>query len=96
MTSDGLRLLQDLRRSLLEPPPSSGHAWSPRPGPTINPKPSVPSPNLIMKPGTTPADLHRNPDATPYSHHDSWRGVNWHRPNGVKQIILGVRPNGRS
>jgi len=35
---DGLRLLQDLRRSLLQPPPSSGHTPSPPASPPTAPK----------------------------------------------------------
>jgi mutator family transposase len=46
MTSDGLRLLQDLRRS--NRPASSGHAPSPRPGTTSVPTTSVPPPNVAL------------------------------------------------
>ena len=47
VTSDGLRLLQDLRRSLLEPP----HQFRPR---TVTATQPALSPNLIMKPGPRP------------------------------------------
>jgi putative transposase len=46
MTSDGLRLLQDLRRSLLEHPASFGHIPSPPGSPGTQPRMSAPSPNL--------------------------------------------------
>ena len=65
MTTDGLRLLQDLRRSLLEPPAQLRPRTVTTSRPPTAPKLSAPSPNLTMKPGTTPADLHRIPDATP-------------------------------
>ena len=51
-TPDGLRLLHDLRRCLLEPPPQIHPA--PRP-PTAPPRTSEPPPNLIKQPGTAPA-----------------------------------------
>jgi len=53
MTSDGLRLLQHLRRSLLEPPRQLRPRTATQPPPAEQPKLSAPSPNLIMKPGTT-------------------------------------------
>jgi predicted enzyme related to lactoylglutathione lyase len=56
--------LQDLRRSLLEPPrqlrPSTASTSQPADGCEL----SAPSPNLIMKPGTTPVFYTRNPDAS--------------------------------
>jgi len=64
MTADGLRLLQDLRRSLLEPPRQLRPHTAATAQPATAQKLSVPSPNLIMKPGIMPVDLHRIPDAT--------------------------------
>jgi hypothetical protein len=79
MTASGLRLRQDLRRSLLEP----SRQLRPRAVTAAHiadsPKLSVPPPpNLINEAGTTTADLHRIPDATdaPSRSHlcDSWSG----------------------
>jgi putative transposase len=54
MTADGLRLLQDLRRSLLEPPAQLRPRTVTTAQPQITPKLSVPSPNLTMKPEPRP------------------------------------------
>jgi hypothetical protein len=67
MTADGLRLLQDLRRGLLDPPASSGHAPSPRPGTTSVPRTSMPPPDVAIswnraRPFTP---LHRIPGRLP-------------------------------
>ena len=48
MTSDGLRLLQDLRARCSNRPASSGHAPSPRPGTTSVPATSVPPPDVAL------------------------------------------------
>ena len=64
MTSDGLHLLQDLRRSLLEPPrqlrPRTVTATQDddRPGNVSA------TANITMKPEPRPSLLHRIPDAT--------------------------------
>jgi putative transposase len=59
MNSDGLRLLQDLRRSLLEPPRQLRPGTS-KPSQLDSPAETVSTvAYLIMKPGTTPADVHR-------------------------------------
>jgi putative transposase len=50
MTAAGLRLLQDLRRSLLDPPRQFGHIPSPLPATMTAPRMSVPSPSIVMKP----------------------------------------------
>jgi hypothetical protein len=51
-TPDGLRLLHDLRRCLLEPPPQIHPRTRP---PTAPPRTSEPPHNLIRQPGTAPA-----------------------------------------
>src|SRR5205807_2545655 len=50
MTSDGLRLLQDLRRSRSTRPASCGHAPPPPASPATPPRMSAPSRNVILKP----------------------------------------------
>ena len=63
MTSDGLRLLQDLRPSLLELP----RQLRPRttsPAQASSPKLSEPPHNMTMKQEPALAHLHRIPDAT--------------------------------
>jgi len=52
MTADGLRLLQDLRRSLLEPPRHLRPRTVTTAAPADDPKLPAPSPNLTVKPGT--------------------------------------------
>jgi hypothetical protein len=55
ITADGLRLLQDLRRSLLDRPAGSGHIPSLLPETMTAPRTSVPSPSVAMKPKRAPA-----------------------------------------
>ena len=64
MTSDGLRLLQDLRASCSTHPASYGHAPSPPAKPVTLLRMSVPRPNITMKPEPRPSLLRRIPDAT--------------------------------
>jgi hypothetical protein len=63
MTADGLRLLQDLRRSLLDRP----RQLRPRTATTTRdnerPRMSAPPPNITMN-RNAPVPLHRIPDAT--------------------------------
>ena len=67
MTSDGHRLFQDLRRSLLDPPtelrPRTVTTTQAARLPTAQ-KLSVPTPNITMKPEPHPSLLHRIPDTT--------------------------------
>ena len=65
VTSDALRLPQDLRRSLPGPPRQPRPRTLTAAQPDDQPGTVSTVANLIMKPGTTPADLHRIPDAAP-------------------------------
>ena len=64
MTADGLRLLQDLRRSLLDPPRQLRPRTVTVTQPDDQPEPSEQPRNLTHEAGTVPVDLHRIPDAT--------------------------------
>ena len=64
MTAEGLRLLQDLRRSLLDPPRQLRPRTVTETRDDDRPRMSVPPPNITMKPEPRPSLLHRIPDAT--------------------------------
>ncbi len=64
MTPNGLRHLQDLRRSLLDPPTQLRPRTVTTSEPADAARLSAPSRNLLTKPETRTACLHRNPDAT--------------------------------
>src|SRR5258708_5585047 len=64
MTAAGLRQLQDLRRSLLDPPARRGPPTVTAPQPEDPPKPVSAPAYPDHEAGPPPADLHRIPDAT--------------------------------
>lgn len=66
MTADGLRLLHDLRRQILDPPTRCTDTPTPT---TPTPKLSAPSPNLQQRDEPTTVHLHRTWDATVHQHH---------------------------